>query len=247
MKTKRRAGVTVTSRQNETLHWAYLEFAIRSSRAKVSQRKPPSMPASRSVIEAIRYSYDFLDAAAEFAYALVNGGPDGDSRPDNWLTRYMDRQWKSFPLSERLGFLAFTKCGEGFWRNQAQRQLFDELRTLRNALTHPGIFTVERVEEFANLSEGSALSSCQVIHGKILPRKNTIAKFANSLVAFNREDGRKAVEIALRHAERFEQMFGQPGRCLFGRVNPRTKTVQSPTMVLARMRGRFFDSQWCAG
>jgi hypothetical protein len=247
MKMKRAAAVTVTSRQNETLHWAYLEFAIRSSRARLSQRKPPSIPTSRNVIEAIRYSYDFLDAAAEFAYAIVKDGPDGDSRPDSWLTRYVDRRWNSLSLSERLGFLSFTKCGEGFWRNDGQRRLFEELRALRNALTHPGIFGVQRVEEFPDLSDGPAVSSREVIYGKMRPRKDAIAKFAGTLAVLGREDGRKAVEIALRHAERFEQLFGRPGACLFGRINPRSNVEQSPTTVLARMNRRFFDSPWRTG
>jgi hypothetical protein len=199
------------------------------------------------VIEAIRYSYDFLDAAAEFAYAIVKDGPDGDSRPNSWLTRYVDRQWKSLSLCERLGFLSFTKCGQGFWRNEGQRQLFEELRALRNALTHPGIFGVERMQEFADLSDGPALSSREVIYGQMRPPKDPIAKFAGTLAVLGREDGRKALEIALRHAERFEELFGRPEACLFGRINPRSNLAQSPTTVLAHMKHRFFDSPWCAG
>jgi len=199
------------------------------------------------VIEAIRYSYDFIDAAAEFAYAIVKDGPDGDSRPNSWLTRHMDRQWNSLRLSERLGFLSFTKCGEGFWRNERQRQLFEELRVLRNALTHPGIFGVERVEEFADRSGGPAVSSREVIHGTMHPPRDPIAKFAGTLAVLGREDGRKAAEIALRHAERFDQLFGRPQACLFGRINPRSNVPQSPKTVLARMKHRFFDSPWCAG
>jgi hypothetical protein len=98
MKPKSPARIVQTSLQNRTLHWAYLEFAIRSSTAKTSPKKGPSIPASRNVIEAIRYSYDFLGAAAEFAYQLVKDGPLGDSRTANWLRRYMDREWTKLYL-----------------------------------------------------------------------------------------------------------------------------------------------------
>ncbi len=239
MKTKRSARITVRSRESYTLHWAYLEFAIRSSTAKMSKQKARSIPASRNVIEAIRYSYDFLDAAAEFAYQIVRDGPDSDSRPDTWLTRYVDRKWKSLKLADKLGFLSFLRSGEGFWQNDAQRQLFEDLCTVRNALTHPGIFGVERVEGFADYSS-PALSSDQTIYGKMRPQKT----FANHPADLVREDARKAVEIALRHAERFEQLFGRQGATLFGRVNPRTGAAQNPTDVLARMRPRYFVSIW---
>src|ERR1700730_12245524 len=137
MKPKSPARIVQTSLQNRTLHWAYLEFDIRSSTAKTSPKKGPSIPASRNVIEAIRYSYDFLGAAAEFAYQLVKDGPLGDSRTANWLRRYMDREWTKLYLSDKLGFLSFSRCGEGFWWSDDQYRLFEDLRTVRNAMTHP--------------------------------------------------------------------------------------------------------------
>jgi len=141
--------ITTQHRQNCTLHWAYLDFAIQSSRASLARVRPPSIPASRNLIEAIRSSYDFIDAAAEFAYVLVTDGADGDSRPDSWL-RYADRQWPSVSLSDKLGLLSYSTHGKGFWRRASEHQLFEDLRTVRNALTHPGIFSVVRLEQFAD-------------------------------------------------------------------------------------------------
>jgi hypothetical protein len=194
-------------------------------------------------MEAIRYSFDFLDAAAEFAYQVVRNGPHGDSRTDSWLTRYMDRHWTELSLADRLGFLSFVRCGEGFWRSDEQYFLFEELRTVRNALTHPGIFGVETVEEFADYSS-PALSSRKTIHGKMRRHKNSSGTFAEHPTDLGREDARKAVEIALRHAMRFEQLFCSQGSTYFSRINPQTGVVQSPASVLARMRRRHFDSIW---
>src|SRR5882672_6957615 len=103
------ADETITTRQNLSLHWAYLEFAIRASVSKLAIRNPPSIPVSKNVIEAIRYSYDFMDASTEFAYQIIKDGPDGDTRPDNWLTRYIDRNWKALSLADKMGFLSFSR------------------------------------------------------------------------------------------------------------------------------------------
>jgi len=74
----------------------------------------------------------------------------------------------------------------------------------------------------------------------------TVARLAQHPSDLGREDARKAVEIALRHAQRFEELFGREGACLFGRVNPRTNRAESATTVLKRMRRRCFDALWDA-
>lgn len=241
----KRGSVTTTSSESDTLHWAYLEFAIRASRARLSRTNPRVLPVPRNVVEAIRYAYDFIDAAAEFAY-VTRGGIDGDLMPKNWLTGYMDRKWNGLSLAEKLGMLTFAKHGEAFWRNDNQRQLFDDLRSVRDALTHPGIFSVERFEEWEDFSSGSPLSSREAFVGGLRAPKNTIARFAQSLSAMGRDDAKKAVEIALRHAERLEQLFGRPASKtsgLFGRLDSRGR-FQSAAAVLKGGRRRFFDAEW---
>jgi hypothetical protein len=234
---------TTTSVENCTLHWAYLEFAIRSSAARASKKKPPSIPVSRNVIEAIRYSYDFLDAAAEFAYARVKDGPDGDLRADNWLRRYVDRNWPSLSLGDRLGFISFSMSGQGFWFNDDQYSLFEDLKTMRNALTHPGIFGVETVQEFADL-DSPALSSKRTVLGKMRRHKRSRGAFGEHPSELGRDDARKAVEIALRHAVRLDELLCRKGETYFSRIVPQTGKIQSPATVLARKRHRYFDALW---
>ena len=235
--------ITTTTLQNTTLHWAYLEFAMRASASKPSGTKPPSIPVSRNIIEAIRYSYDFLDAATEFLYTIVRDGPDGDSRPDNWLTRYVDRSWNKLSLADKIGFLGFSRCSTGFWKTDAQLGLFEDLRTVRNALTHPGIFGIGTTERFRDHST-AAISSRRTARGKMKRSRKPSAAFPEHPADLDRQDANKAVEIAVRHAERFEELFSPPGATYFSRINPRTGATQNPAQVLARMRSRHFDAIW---
>jgi hypothetical protein len=234
-------SITVTVRQNCTLHWAYLEFAIRAAAAKTSLKSKPSIPVSRNIVEAIRYSYDFLDAAAEFIHELQLGGQIKNSGQESWLTNYMNRGWNGLSLSDKLGLLSFSCCGQGFWKTTDQFNLFEELKTLRNALTHPGVFGIETEERFAK--DSRTASSCKKkIHGKMRRTKSAVAGFAQHPDDLDKADGLKAVEIALRHAERMEELFS-PGSTHFSRINPRTGKVHNPAKVLAGMK-RHFDEVW---
>ena len=103
MALKRTGLISGTSISNISLHSTYLGFAIRAAALKPSEKRVPGVPVSRNIIEAIRYSCDSIDAASEYAYQLMKGGYSGDSRPQNWLTRYMDRQWKDMALADKLG------------------------------------------------------------------------------------------------------------------------------------------------
>lgn len=235
------ADVTVTGRANTTLHWAYLEFAIRSVAAKTTGKKPPSIPVSRNIVEAIRYSYDFLDAAAEFGFHIATGGSDGDVTMNKWVTGYMDRNWTACSLSDKLCFLGVSKGSDGFWRTEGQRHLFEELRRVRNALTHPGIFSFNTVEQFADF-DGPPLSSTRTVTGKMRPGAARV--FVGHPADLGKEDARKAVEIALRHAQRLAELFCSNGETYFSRINPQTKKVQDPSSVLASMRKRYFDEAW---
>ena len=103
---KRPTGmISSTSTSNISRHSNYLGFAVQAAAVRPYANRPFGIPVSRSIIDAIRYSFDFVDASAEYAYQLMKGGPDGDTRPDNWLRRYIDREWKNLRLSDRLGLL----------------------------------------------------------------------------------------------------------------------------------------------
>ena len=239
---KRRRSITSTSFKNTSLHSAYLEFAIRSACAKSPTKRSWSIPVSRNVVEAIRYSYDFIDAACEYTYQVFKSGPNGDTRPTNWLTRYIDRQWTALSLADKLGFVAFTLSGDGFWANDEQRCLFEELKTVRNALTHPGLFGVQTNSEYPDF-DSPPLSSRKTFSGKMRRVRNAFASFAEHPGDLDLDDARKAVEIALRHAERFEQLFGSLNSIEFGRTDSRGKR-QRASMVLSRIPRRHFDSIW---
>src|ERR1700694_851443 len=96
---KRPTGmISTTSTSNLSLHSNYLGFAVQAAAVKPYARRPFGVPVSRSIIDSIRYSCDFIDASSEYAYQLMKGGPNGDTRTDNWLKRYIDREWKNFHL-----------------------------------------------------------------------------------------------------------------------------------------------------
>ncbi len=105
-----------------------------------------------------------------------------------------DRQWQSLKLGDKLGLLSFTKCVGGFWETDTQRQLFDELRKVRNALTHPGIFGLELRQEFTDLSAATPRRSTKTIHGKLKPPQGAVARFASTLGELGCDDARKAVD-----------------------------------------------------
>jgi hypothetical protein len=197
--------------------------------------RPWEAQVSRNIIEAIRYSFDFIDAATEYAYALMKGGPDGDTRPDNWLKRYIDRKWsKGLDLSDKLGLLSFFDAinttrhaqpdwrAQGFWINENERLLFEDLKHVRNALTHPGIFGKRVEAEYADYHVPPTWSKTTV-SGKMKRREKPLVGFAEHPEDLGIDDARRAVEIALRHAERFEQLIGAKGKdVLFGVSDPRT-------------------------
>lgn len=147
-------------------------------------------------------------------------------------------------LSDKLGFLSFSKSGEGFWRTDGQRELFEDLKTVRNALTHPGIFGIEITAHSPDF-ESPPTSTRKTVHGKMRRRKGGV--FAEHPEELGRNDAKKAVEIALRHAARFEELFFSGGSAYFSRINTRTGKVVSAAGLLARMRGRYFDTKWATG
>ena len=237
--------ISSTSTSNISLHSNYLGFAVQAAEVKPHAKRPFGVPVSRSIIDAIRYSFDFIDASGEFAYQLMKSGPDGDPRPDNWLRRYIDREWKSLRISDRLGLLSFFHRGEGFWINDAERVLFEDLKHVRNALTHPGLFGKTTEAEYPDF-HGEPVWSETVIKGKLKRVGPSHAGFAEHPEDLSVEDAKKAVEIALRHAERFEQLLGAKNAVLFGATNPRTGDKRAATKILSGMKKRHFDALWGA-
>jgi hypothetical protein len=60
------------------------------------------------------------------------------------------------------------------------------------------------------------------------------------------EDAKKSIEIALRHAQRFEELLGASNAVLFGATNPKTGEIRAATKILSKMKRRYFDSLWAS-
>lgn len=235
--------ISSTSTSNISLHSAYLGFAIQAAAVKPRAGRPCDIPVSRNIVEAIRYSFDFIDASAEYAYQLLKSGPDGDTRPDNWLRHYIDREWTKLSLADKLGLLSFYHRAEGFWTSENEHGLFEDLKHVRNALTHPGLFGKTTEAEFPDFDAPAAWSETTV-RGKMKRGGKSVAGFAEHPEDLGVEDAKKAVEIALRHAERFEQLLGAKNAVLFGASNPRTGEKRAAIKILSRMKKRHFDALW---
>jgi hypothetical protein len=235
--------ISSTSTSNISLHSNYLGFAVQAAEVKPYATRPFGVPVSRSIIDAIRYSIDFIDASGEYAYQLMKGGPNGDTRPDNWLRRYIDREWRTLPISDRLGLLSFFHRGEGFWMSDAERVLFEDLKHVRNALTHPGLFGKTTEAEYPDFHADPVWSETTV-KGKLKRMGPSHAGFAEHPEDLSVEDAKKAVEIALRHAERFEQLLGAKNAVLFGATNSKTGEVRAAAKILSHKKKRYFDAIW---
>jgi hypothetical protein len=242
---KRPSGmISSTSTSNISLHSNYLGFAVQAAEVKPYAKRPFGVPVSRSIVDAIRYSFDSIDASAEYAYQLMKGGPDGDTRPDNWLRRYIDREWKNLPVSDKLGLLSFFHRGGGFWVSDAERVLFEDLKHVRNALTHPGLFGKTVEAEYPDFHAEPVWSET-TIKGKLKRGGVSHAGFAEHPEDLSVEDAKKAVEIALRHAERFEQLLGaKDGSILFGAISSKTGDKRAAARILSKKKKRYFDEIW---
>src|SRR5262249_13210469 len=119
----------------------------------------------RNIIDTIRYSYDCLEASIEFVYHMGELKQLPVNMQDNWLSRrYLKGKWNSLSLSDRIGILSYAWTGENFWRTESQRQLFDDLKKVRDGLTHPVPFGTELEEEILleqEIENGAFLTKAQ--------------------------------------------------------------------------------------
>ena len=244
---KRPTGmIQSSSKINISLHSDYLAFAIKAAALKPRASRPLSgLSVSRNVVEAIRYSYDFIEASGEYLYWLTKSGPDGDPRADTWLRRYIDRGWNGFTISDKLGLLSttFLDSPQGFWTSEPERGLFEDLKHVRNALTHPGLFGKSTEAAFPDF-HAEAVWSQTTVSGKMKREGKSHARFAEHPEDLGAEDARKAVEIALRHSARFEELLGAKNAVMFGVPSTRTGEKRAASRILARMKKRHFDAVW---
>ncbi len=194
--------ITIKKKLFTTIHTDYLRFAILSFlESKNSRSDENNNYVNRPVIESIRYSFDCIDAATQFIFVCAELEQLPIRMPNNWLTRYLKRQWNSLSLSDAIGLLTFSYTGQPFWQNNEQFQLFEDLRKLRNGLTHPKPTGEETV------SENQSIVSQELLYPNYLVHSNPIAKFNPTPKTLDSSDAEQALEIMLHHLCRIQDIF----------------------------------------
>jgi len=126
-----------------------MDFAISSFRECEKGQNKPSFGAmlDRNIIDTIRYSYDCLEASIEFVFHMGGLRQLPIKTQENWLSRYLKRKWRELNISDRTGMLSYAWTGQNFWLTDNQHQLFEDLKRVRDGLTHPVPFGTELEEE----------------------------------------------------------------------------------------------------
>lgn len=233
-----------------SIHFDYLEFALRALEESRTWSQPSdqALGVCRPAIEAVRYSYDVLDAAAEFTFHM---GSDRQLRlkpSDTWLTRYVGRKWSGLSLSDRLGLLAHAWTGVDFWQSESQLRLFEDLKKLRDGLTHPrpsGLkSTKEILEETRDVNGvftvGRSVGEPVVINaGRLVNEGRAIAQFSRAPEALAWNDAEQAVEIMLWHLSRIDALFFDGPSEWFAVYDHQAKEIWTALDLLRRSSQRF--------
>ena len=218
----------------QSIHTHYIDFALLSLKNAKPRDAGIADPIhfDRGTVEAIRYSYDAIEASIEFTYSMGKTAQLREPIGESWLSRYLDRRWKSAPNSEKLPLMAQAWRNEPFWKNDDQQQLFEDLRTLRGGLTHPRPYgvTVKGNTE-------------KLLRPNWLVNKHPKAGFAETPEGLGQEDASVAVEIMLRHLIRIEDLFFGGRDSFFSVFDRDLKDIVATTDLLDRT-GRAFDCMW---
>jgi hypothetical protein len=218
-----------------SVHTDYLRFAFLSFQKCKTDGAKSSFPyINRNAIETIRYSFDCLEASIKFIFFMGSQKQLPITIPENWLIRYMQRQWSALSLSDSLGLLSFAWTEQAFWQNVQQYQLFDDLRKLRNGLTHPKpLGTVVYKDTEAPRTE-KMLDPYFLVHSK------PIAKFHNSPHLLDISDAEKALEILFHHLIRIQGLFCQGlWSTQFSYYDETNKTILSTNKLLQQLHCKF--------
>lgn len=247
-------GDVIKKRLWQSIHSDYLRFAVLSVRACEQGTADSTAHAyvNRNVIEAIRYSYDCLEASVEFIFHMGCLNQLPVTLNDNWLSRYTKREWDNLSLSNRIGMLTFAWTGENFWQTEYQYQLFKDLKKVRDGLTHPipfgteieteiitqevttnGVFTESR-----HIGEAKQLKPDWLVH-----QSKAVAQFEPSVKRLERKDAEQALEILLRHLIRFEGIFFRRRTTEFSLFDDSTNRLLSTEDLLGTINCRF-EQAW---
>lgn len=238
----------------QSIHSAYLRFAVFSVRACDQSETDPSnyVYVNRHAIEAIRYSYDCLEASVEFVFHIGCLNQLPVTINDNWLSGHVGRKWRSLSLGDRLGMLTFAWTGKSFWQTKHQYQLFEDLKKVRDGLTHPIPFGTEIETEIITQEKtpnGVYTESRQIGEGKQLKpdwlvyQRRAVAQFGVSAGSLERKDAEQALEILLRHLVRLEDIFFERRTTWFGFYDDSTSRLLSTEDLIKTINCRF-DQVW---
>lgn len=241
-----------------SLHQDYLQFAFDSVRAcrrtaPSTQVRAPLDRASvnRYALEAVRYSYDALEASVNFVFHAASLGQTRLEFDDVWWKKYLKKKFHDIKLSEKLGIAFLTLTGQPFWQSEEQYILFADLKKLRDGLTHPRPVGRERRQEVLQEEEmdDTRLIVSRLLEERLLGadlfvnRERTIASFTEDPTRLTTEDAEKAFEIALLHLIRLEEIAYGEHSGWFDVYDEETNRVQTQEDLL-RVIPRRFEAVW---
>ncbi len=219
------------------LHAHFIRFAYDSlMQSKPRQTSVDWVRLDRATVDTILYSNVALEAAVESALLFAQIGHL--SRPlTEWGKEHCsEHRWTSRHLFKRFEFFARALGDEPFWTNASQRQLFQDLRRLRNELTHsrPVGMELRRSNVLQALAVRLIEPDRQVNAGRC------VANFVQTPDWLGREDAEQAFEILIRHLIRLEEIGGIG--LSFAIFDERTMEHLAPVNLLSKFTCRFEEA-----
>jgi len=240
-----------TVREHRSIHQDYLLFAWLSLRDCSNARADPITSAyvNRPAIEAIRYSYDCLDASINFVFHLGKLKQLPITIRESWLSRFVYRKWEDLSLSDRIGILSFAWTKRAFWQTEKQFRLYEDLRKVRNGLTHPEPFGREMNYEVLREQGDRVGFYCEIrrqIGKDRLLKPNRLVDPNKAIASFNqrpdnlgKKDAEQALEILLHHLSRINDFFLKGRSSWFSIYDKENKRILSPKLLLETINCRF--------
>jgi hypothetical protein len=240
----------------QSIHVDYIDFAVSSFRECEKGQKKPSIGAilDRNIIDTIRYSYDCLEASIEFVFHMGELKQLPIKIQGNWLTRYLKRKWRELNINDRIGMLSYAWVGQSFWQTDNQRQLFEDLKRVRDGLTHPVPFGTELEEEIllsqevgssAYLTKAQPCGEPKQIGSDIMnfSKEKAIAGFNQNPFLLEKADAEIALEIMLCHLCRIQRIFFQRTVTWFSVYDKQANKTLTIDVFLSTITRRF-ESIW---
>ncbi len=223
----------------QSVHTHYIGFARDSLQAATPRgRSLDPVRLDRATVDVILYSHAAIEASTETLWQHALTGQLAIRPSDTWALRFARRKWNDMSLADRLGFLAFSLRGEGFWKNPQQQQLFNDLRKLRDALTHARpVGLAMRQSKMLR----SAYGVLPLQADRLVSPGKSIAEFAATPDALGKEDAEQVFEIMLRHLARLEEVCGIGASLSI--FDAASVNILGPTELLATIATRF-DAAW---